>query len=83
MGKLIQKTVYFREEDVAAWEAIDNKAEWLHQHLQPFVGTDPILVPPVAKKIPKESTGKDFCPEGHSSPRQNGKCMVKGCKYAK
>lgn len=30
---LKQKTVYFREEDLPKWEAISNKAEWLHEHL--------------------------------------------------
>lgn len=27
---LVQRTVYFREEDISAWNAIDNKAEFLH-----------------------------------------------------
>lgn len=36
---LIQKTVYFREEDVTAWDAISNKAEWLHAHLNTNVVT--------------------------------------------
>lgn len=30
---LIQKTVYFREEDLPRWQAIKNKAKWLHEHL--------------------------------------------------
>lgn len=30
---LKQKTVYFREEDLPKWEAVPNKAEWLHEHL--------------------------------------------------
>lgn len=30
---LKQKTVYFREEDLDKWEAIPNKAEWLHEML--------------------------------------------------
>lgn len=32
---LKQKTVYFREEDLPLWEAIKNKAEWLHNALNP------------------------------------------------
>lgn len=31
---LIQRTVYFRSEDIPAWDAIGNKAEWLHIKLQ-------------------------------------------------
>lgn len=30
---LKQRTVYFREEDLPLWEALPNKAEWLHEHL--------------------------------------------------
>ncbi len=31
---LKQKTVYFREEDLPLWEAIENKAQFLHGALQ-------------------------------------------------
>lgn len=33
---MIQRTVYLRDEDdLALWKAIPNKAEWLHEHLNP------------------------------------------------
>lgn len=32
---LKQKTVYFREEDLELWEKIPNKAQWLHDALNP------------------------------------------------
>lgn len=38
---LKQKTVYFREEDLPKWEAIGNKAEWLHDHLNPTFTATP------------------------------------------
>lgn len=33
MGKLIQKTVYIREEDIEAWSRVPNKAQFLHDAL--------------------------------------------------
>lgn len=37
---LVQRTVYFREEDILIWDAIANKAAWLHTHLnEPVLNT--------------------------------------------
>lgn len=35
---LVQRTVYFRKEDVAKWDDVPNKAAWLHEHLN--MGTE-------------------------------------------
>ena len=34
---LKQKTVYFREEDLPLWAAVEKKAEWLHEKLNPTI----------------------------------------------
>ena len=48
MGAMLkQRTVYFREEDIEAWKAIKNKAEWLHTRLHP--GGAVIRIPFTAK----------------------------------
>lgn len=83
--KLVQRTVYFRPEDIELWNAIDNKAQWLHERLQANVyGTPTILKESLTAKTPKplsrsgmfeKPTGK--C--GHTLDSR-GKCLTKGCK---
>jgi hypothetical protein len=47
------RTQYIRNEDVAAWDALDNKSQWIHEHLQAYK-PDLYLVPPkVARKHPE------------------------------
>lgn len=90
---MIQRTVYFRDEDIEAWNAIENKAEWLHLNLNKGykVVTNNAdgsgKVENVIKrvddiKIP-DHVYKAFdktCKNGHIIGKF-GKCLEKGCKY--
>lgn len=65
------RTQYIRNEDVEAWDAIENKSEWIHRH----------LTLEKAKQV-IESAKSKTCPNGHSIPEGRSKCMGKGCKYS-
>ena len=87
--KLVQRTVYFRPEDIELWNAIDNKAQWLHERLK----ADVYGTPSIFKESPTKDTSpsakmlvgslRDFnkptgkC--GHTLDSR-GKCLTKGCK---
>lgn len=70
--------IYIRNEDQAKWDAIDNKPEWLHEHLNSnsFMPTYKQEGKTVKLKIP---TLAPLCE--HFQPK--GQCLVKGCKYRK
>ena len=78
---MIQKTVYFRtQEDLDKFNAIKNKAEWLHEHLK----REPVFVMQQDKFMQfskARQTGSQSMLCGHFQPK--GKCLVKGCKYRK
>lgn len=63
-----QVTVYVREDDLDRWKAIEKKSEWLHNALN--------------AEIPDKDIEALTCPNGHILSKF-GKCMEKGCKYAK
>jgi hypothetical protein len=52
--KLVQRTVYFRPEDVELWNAIDNKAQWLHERLKADVYGTPSIFKKSATKSPRK-----------------------------
>lgn len=54
---LKQKTVYFREEDLPLWEAIENKAEWLHAKLTGLPEGTRVASPEKAKEMAKNYRG--------------------------
>lgn len=89
---LKQKTVYFREEDLPKWDAIKNKAEWLHQRLHGIVDDlheDLKKTTSYPEKLDADIEGMhdmvddtfNFCKAGHMLDAR-GKCSTKGCKYA-
>lgn len=75
---LKQKTVYFREEDLEAWEQIENKAEWLHENL---VGKTAYQAEK-DKEITVDEVKLGTCKNGHPLSPGRDKCMGKGCKYS-
>jgi hypothetical protein len=62
---LKQKTVYFREEDLPLWEAIENKAQWLHDGLTTGIVTIPprntYIYAPDKARPPDPETGYPCC----------------------
>ncbi len=78
---LKQKTVYFREEDLELWEAVENKAEFLHNALK----AEPIVRVMAGEKVrvfAKVNPKYPVC-KVHGTPLDSrGKCLQKGCKYA-
>lgn len=71
---LIQKTVYFREEDVELWEAVKNKAEFLHNALAAKPIVDLGLGKPTESPRVTSSSISGFCKHG-ADPKM--------CKFAK
>lgn len=56
---MIRKTVYFRdEEDVKKWEAIENKAAWLHEHLNGELSTNNLNAQ--VKKVQDALVDRDY-----------------------
>lgn len=87
---LKQKTVYFREEDLESWAAVENKAQWLHDHLsveKPVTVFKTTPIPVSAEVVSEDVTlvkprGANLC-KVHGLPLTlYGKCLQKGCKYA-
>lgn len=79
---LIQKTVYIREEDIDKWNALPNKAAWLHEHLNDS-SYGKIKPTDAGKIISFNSKGSKTVdiPESCEHFQPKGSCMVKGCKY--
>lgn len=78
---LVQKTVYFRKEDVELWENVSNKAQFLHDALTGIPPKNVIRTPRDAQKAVGPIKGKPtkkLC--AHGNPK--GSCLQKGC-YAK
>lgn len=76
-------TQYIREDDFEAWNAIENKSEWIHQHLKNELRI--IKTPEEAKQATKpivESKEFKTCKNGHAIPSGRSKCTGKGCKYS-
>lgn len=83
-------TQYIRNDDMAAWEAIENKSEWIHIHL--MEKRLPPTSTPMAETIAKnDAVVKLVNANGiehgickiHLVPLTiQGKCLQKGCKYA-
>lgn len=91
------RTQYIRNEDVDAWDALENKSEWIHNHLnqplprimkaekegsQKSEENTPSL-PHIESKIKEFQGAKKlaFCKNNHAIPEGRDKCMGKGCKY--
>ena len=88
--KLVQRTVYFRPEDIELWNAIDNKAQWLHEQLNKnntsyITKFDPIDVDKIKPKTTGKLVNNDIIATllygkcGHLLD-DRGKCLTKGCK---
>lgn len=84
---LKQKTVYFREEDLPLWGAIENKAEWLHiclndaQRIKNTVVQMEHEVKRLSLTPTPERLERGTCKNGHLLDSR-GKCLQKDCKYA-
>lgn len=94
---LIQKTVYFREEDIEAWENVQNKAQWLHDALTTGIVTIPAKSLDKTKDSPSDKKPVTITEVGADNKRssefevrlcKNGhpiirgnRCGFKGCKY--
>lgn len=82
---LKQKTVYFREEDLPKWEAISNKAEWLHEHLNTkepvvnFIQHEPDSLDRDLARSMEIKNISTLC--DHFQIK--GNCEIKGCKYGR
>ena len=82
-------TQYIREEDYEAWQAIENKSEWIHERLNKRKFTPPerkevlnTLGPETPPKKDAVVKGSNLC-KIHGTPLTiNGRCLQKGCKYA-
>jgi len=80
--------IYIRNEDEAKWKAIENKPEWLHEHLNPkelhFTRytkepkSPDIEMELIAKSIsiPNKVANRKLCQHA----QVKGECLVKGCK---
>ncbi|MBA3758882.1 hypothetical protein H0X10_04640 [Candidatus Saccharibacteria bacterium] len=93
---LIQITAYVRDEaDLAKWKSIDNKTQWLHDHLNRKKikahesSTESVL--PVIEKDTKIHKAKHdvvanntaICKIHGTNLSDYGYCLQKGCKYAR
>lgn len=76
--KLVQRTVYFRPEDIELWNAIDNKAQWLHEKLNK--NKTNYIAKPDTKLVNNDIIATLLYGKCGHLLDDRGKCLTKGCK---
>lgn len=85
-------SVFIRKDDVHKWKALEHKSEWIHNNLNSVFGSladlakKPIIKKPedVLSVINTNGIPLNKLCKIHSTPLDNrGRCLQKGCKYAK
>lgn len=86
-----RRNIYIRTEDIAAWDRIENKSEWIHEkllgvlgHKSEFPKKQLPAAPAEEKTVPKANSENEvtYCNNGHPIPEGRVQCLGKSCKYS-